>query len=144
MANNISVICRLARDAKLEHTTSGTAVLKFTVADDVGFGNNKTTNWWDCQLWGKQAEGKLSELLTKGKQVVVFGEAVFRPWETKDGEKRTAHEIRVTSVQLVGSRGDDTGHQQSDSAPPPQDSAPRREPPKPSNNFDDMDEDIPF
>ena len=142
MANNISVIARLGRDAKLEHTTGGTAVLKFTVADDIGFGDKKTTNWWDCQLWGKQAEGKLSEFLKKGTQVVVFGEATFRPWETKDGEKRVAHEIRVTSVQLVGSRGDDTGH----SAPPPQhDSAPPPPPQQPKQGgFDDMDDDIPF
>ena len=142
MANNISVISRLARDAKLERTTGGTAVLKFTVADDVGFGDKKTTNWWDCQLWGKQAEGKLSEFLKKGTQVVVFGEASFRPWETKEGEKRVAHEIRVTNVQLVGSRGDDTGH-----SAPPQDSAPPRQQPAqqpPQGSFDDPDEDIPF
>lgn len=135
MANNISVIARLGRDAKLEHTTGGTAVLKFTVADDVGFGDKKITNWWDCQLWGKQAEGKLVDYLKKGVQVAVFGEATFRPWETKDGEKRMAHEIRATSVQLVGSRNDDAGH----SAPQPQ---PPQQPKQ--GGFDDMDDDIPF
>lgn len=103
MANNISVIGRLAAYSELKHTASGSAVLEFRIADDVGFGDKKVTNWWRCALWGKQAEGKLVEFLKKGQQVVVFGEATMREWTDKEGVKKLSPELRVNSVQLAGS-----------------------------------------
>lgn len=146
MANNISIIGRLAADSEQKHTAGGAAVLEFRIADDVGFGDKKVTNWWRCAVWGKQAEGQLVDYLKKGQQVVVFGEATMREWEDKDGAKRLSPEIRVQSVQLTGSKGDGQSsgpsqHQQQkqDGYQPAPD---RQQRPKPS--FDDLGDDIPF
>lgn len=137
MANNISIIGRLGRDGEGKNA-GGTALFEFSVAEDVGFGDRKVTNWWKVQLWGKQAEGRLVDFLTKGQQVAVFGEVTLREWTDKDGNKRLSPEIRANSVQLVGSKGD--GAVPRDSEP----AAPKRQESKPAPRMDDMDDDIPF
>lgn len=104
MANNVTIIGRLGRDGEGRVTPAGDRTFSFSVADDVGFGDKKTTNWWNCTLWGKQAEGKITDFLRKGQQVAVMGEIKLREWEDKDGNKRLAPEIRVNSVQLCGGR----------------------------------------
>lgn len=136
MANNISIIGRLGRDGEGKNA-GGTALFEFSVAEDVGFGDRKVTNWWKVQLWGKQAEGRLVDFLTKGQQVAVFGEVTLREWTDKDGNKRLSPEIRANSVQLVGSKGDNAVPRDSEPA------APKRQEPKPAaGGFDDGD--IPF
>lgn len=138
MANNISIIGRLGRDGEGKQV-SGTALFEFSVAEDVGFGDRKTTNWWKVQLWGKQAESRVVDFLTKGQQVAVFGEVTMREWTDKDGNKRLSPEIRANSVQLVGSKGDNAVPRDSEPAAPPQ----RRES-APAPRMDDREDDIPF
>ena len=117
MANNITIMGRLGRDGEGKQA-GGTSLFEFSVAEDVGFGDRKSTNWWKVQLWGKQAEGKLVDYLVKGQQVVVFGEVTMREWTDKDGNKRLSPEIRANSVQLSGSKGDNAMPRES--APPPE------------------------
>lgn len=137
MANNISIIGRLGADGEGKNV-SGTALFEFRVAEDVGFGDRKVTNWWKVQLWGKQAEGRLVDFLTKGQQVAVFGEVTLREWQDKDGNKRLSPEIRANSVQLVGSKGDNAVPRESEPAPP------KRQESKPAAGGGDFDDDIPF
>lgn len=138
MANNISIIGRLGRDGEGKYV-SGTALFEFSVAEDVGFGDRRVTNWWEVQLWGKQAEGRLVDFLTKGQQVAVFGEVTLREWQDKDGNKRLSPEIRANSVQLVGSKGDNAVPRESEPAPP------KRQESKPAAGGGDFDDsDIPF
>jgi single-strand DNA-binding protein len=105
MSNNISVLGRLGRDGEGKNI-SGTALFEFSIAEDVGFGDRKTTNWWKVQLWGKQAESKVVDYLTKGQQVLVFGEVTMREWTDKEGNKRLSPEVRASSIQLAGSKSD--------------------------------------
>ena len=135
---------RLGRDAEIRHLSSGTSVLEFSPAVDVGYGDKKTTLWPKCSLFGDRGP-KVAPYLIKGQQVAVSGEVQMREWTDKDGGKRTSLEVRVNAVELIGSKRDDApaASQQTQRATPPQTPAasPRRPPP----NFDDMDDDsIPF
>src|SRR3954451_16434544 len=47
---------RVGADAELRTTQSGEKVLSFRVANDIGFGDRRTTQWVDCSMWGKRAE----------------------------------------------------------------------------------------
>ena len=136
MANNVSIIGRLGADGEGRVIPNGTNVFEFRVAEDVGFGDRKVTNWWKVQLWGKQAESRVVDFLTKGQQVAVFGEITLREWTDKDGNKRLSPEIRANSVQLVGSKGDNAVPRDSEPA------APKRQESKPVPSFDDSD--VPF
>lgn len=110
MANdtNIPIMGRLTGDPELRFTPSGAAVAGFTVAVTPRRFNRQTNDWedketqfWRCNAWN---HGKLTlaenvvEGLKKGDSVIVFGEVEARKYETKQGERREAMEIRVESI----------------------------------------------
>lgn len=70
--NSISFDGRLAADPELRYTPGGEPVLSFRVASDIGFGERKTTNWFNCTIWGKQGES-LKNYLKRGSPVTVYG-----------------------------------------------------------------------
>jgi single-strand DNA-binding protein len=88
---NLGKECRTANN--------GTAVCNFAVAVKSGFGDNATTLWVDCALWGKQAESKLINHLVKGQQVAISGELGMRE---HDGKSYLT--CRVSNVSLIGGK----------------------------------------
>ena len=108
MSNSISFVGRLGKDSERKATQNG-QMLKFSVAENVGQGERKTTNWWNCTLFGKQAEGSLMDYLTKGASVFIVGEVSFSEYEGK-----TYNNVTIKHIELVGSRGDS---QQQNAAP---------------------------
>ena len=95
---NLGKECRTANN--------GTAVCNFAVAVKSGFGDNATTLWVDCALWGKQAESKLVNYLVKGQQVAISGELGMRE---HDGKSYLT--CRVSSISLVGGKSENQGQQ---------------------------------
>jgi single-strand DNA-binding protein len=59
----------IGRDAELKNA-NGKPFLSLSAAYDVGYGQNKKTQWLSLTMWGQQAE-KAAQHLTKGKQIVV-------------------------------------------------------------------------
>jgi single-strand DNA-binding protein len=114
----------------------GTAVCNFTVAVKSGYGDKEQTLWLDCALWGKQAESKLPQYLTKGAQVAVSGEL-----GTREHEGKTYITCRVSSISLVGGKRDEAPS--SAPAAAQRNTPPARPSPK-SGGFDAFDDDIPF
>ncbi len=92
---------RLGADGELRTTQSGEKVLGFRVANDVGFGERKTTQWVDCSIWGRRAEA-LAPHLTKGKAVVVSGEVTIREYEKRDGTRGAGLSVRVNEIDFTG------------------------------------------
>lgn len=123
-----TVIGNLGADCRT-NTVSGTAVCNFTVAGKSGFGDREQTLWFDCALWGKQAESKLVDYLKKGQLVAVSGEL-----GEKEHNGKTYHTLRVDKIRLCGGQSEAKPVQQA--AQQPQQSAPA-----PADDFDD---DIPF
>jgi single-strand DNA-binding protein len=101
--NKISFTGRLAADAETRFTPKGDAICGFRVASDVGYGENKSTNWFSCQVWGKRGEA-LAPHLTKGQQVTVFGQLTLREWTNKDGVKQLSPDVRVDEIELQGGK----------------------------------------
>lgn len=128
--NNITIAGQLGKDAEQRFLPNGDAVASFSVADSQG--KDKPTIWWNCSLFGKRAEA-LTQYLTKGQAVTVSGNVTQREYMDKDGNKRTAMDVRVNDIALQGGKRDEAPRQ----AAPAQRPAPAREP------FD-MDSDVPF
>ncbi|HYG89316.1 MAG TPA: single-stranded DNA-binding protein, partial [Azospirillum sp.] len=99
---------RLGADAELRTTQSGEKVLGFRVANDVGFGERKTTQWVDCSIWGRRAES-LAPHLTKGKGVVVSGEVTLREYEKRDGTRGAQMSVRVAEIDFMGGGREEGG-----------------------------------
>lgn len=98
--NNCVFIGNLARDSELRYSQSGTAIASFAIAVNRGYGEKKTTSFFNMTLFGKRAES-LNDYLTKGTKVGVICEASQSSWE-KDGVKQYKIEFIVNDLELLG------------------------------------------
>ena len=96
----ICITGRLGKDAELRALQSGTQVASFSIADDVGYGEKKTTQWIQCALFGKRAEA-VAPYLTKGTVVEVVGTPTVEGWE-KNGKVSATIKVTVSDVRLHG------------------------------------------
>jgi single-strand DNA-binding protein len=101
--NKITATGRLAADAELRFTAGGDPIANFRLASDVGFGDNKTTNWFQCSLFGKRAQA-LAPHLTKGLACTVFGSLTMREWTNREGTKQLSPDIRIDEIELQGGK----------------------------------------
>lgn len=103
--NNINKVIlegNLTRDAELTYLTSGTAVCKFAIANNVYQGKDKDDycSYFDIVIWGKMAEG-LTKYLTKGKGVFIVTKARQNRWE-KDGQHHSKIEFHAEELSFKG------------------------------------------
>jgi len=120
--NKVMVIGNLGRDAEVRYTAGGSAVARFSVAATEKWTSKdgqrqERTEWFNCDLWGKQAES-LSPYLVKGKTVYVEGKLQTDEYTDKDGQKRRNTKVRVDALTLLGGGGE----RQERAERPPQDS----------------------
>jgi len=100
--NNFSFTGRLTQDAIFQATASGLSILKFSVANNTGYGEKQKTNYINCALFGKRAEGQLKNYLKKGQEVAVNGEINLNQYTKKDGQQGSSLECNVNGVDLIG------------------------------------------
>ena len=90
----------------MRFTQNNKAVTRFTIANDIGFGENKKTNFVNIVLFGCE---NLANYLIKGQMVNITGQLSIRSYE-KDGVKKNVTEVIAESyggVELIGSKKDD-------------------------------------
>lgn len=106
MANEtpITLIGNLVDDPELRFTPAGAAVANFRIASTPRTYDKASGEWQDgealfltCTVWRGYAEN-VAESLTRGMRVVVWGRLKSRSYETKEGDKRTVHEVEVDEV----------------------------------------------
>jgi len=101
--NSVVLVGRLTGDAELKYTKEGTAVCKFSLANNFYAGKDKEgVGFFDVTVWGKSAEA-LHPYLVKGKRIAVQGELRQERWE-KDGQKQSRVGITAQSIQLLDSK----------------------------------------
>jgi single-strand DNA-binding protein len=100
----ITVVGNLTADPDLRSTSTGVAVLDFTVASTPRVYDRESGEWRDgdtlflrCSLWRQAAENAANSL-TKGTRVIVQGRLKQRSFETKEGDKRTVVELDVDAI----------------------------------------------
>lgn len=91
----ICIAGNLGRDAEYK-TTSNSELCSFPVAVTDGYGDNKTTLWFDVTRWGKGADG-LARILRKGSKVAVTGEL-----STREHDGKTYLQVRADNVTIQG------------------------------------------
>ncbi len=108
--NKAILVGRLGRDPEMRYTSSGTAVVNFSIATnhyvkDQSGNNNDQTEWHNIVAFGKTAE-IASEYLTKGRLVFIEGRLQTRSWDDQNGQKKYKTEVVCSNMQLLGGRGD--------------------------------------
>lgn len=130
----VTILGKLGGDVELKDV-NGTALAKFSVAQNVGFGDKKSVNWFSVSIWGGQAKSNFVDYLKKGQMVQVVGELSTREYNGK-----TYMEVRSYSCNLAGSP--QGGQQQ---APQQVQSKPQAQPkPQAGGGTSDLDDDLPF
>lgn len=71
-------------------------VTSFSVASNQGYGENKTTIWFRCSIWGKRGTS-LAPYLLKGGKVALSGELEIGEYDGKP-----QYNIRVNEIDLMG------------------------------------------
>lgn len=63
-------LCNLGRDAETRTTTNGNKITTLACAYDVGYGDNKKTQWIEANWWGDRGE-KMAQHLLKGTKILL-------------------------------------------------------------------------
>lgn len=107
--NFTGMIGRLTRDAELSYINSGTALTKFSIANnDMKPGTSGAwideVSFFDCVLWGKTGEN-LNNYLKRGQQVLLEGRMRQERWQDKTTQAgRSKVVFVVQKVQLLGKK----------------------------------------
>ena len=109
----LQVIGNLGKDAQVNNV-NGKSVINFNVAHTERFkdaqGNQKDrTTWVDCSYWTDRTA--VAPYLKKGTQVYVEGTPDVRTYTTADGRNGASLTVRISNIQLLGSRsgGENSG-----------------------------------
>ena len=95
--NEVIVNGNIVRDMEVKDT-GNCLVGNFTIANNVGYGEEQKTNFVNCVLFGDRVES-LVEYLVKGCKVLVEGELAIEQYEVND-EKRYATKVYVKSLEI--------------------------------------------
>lgn len=138
--NKAMLIGRLGQDPGIRYTQSNTAVANFSIATsqrykDRNGDQQETTEWHRIVAWGRLAE-IIQEYVKKGSLIYVEGPLQTREWEDKDGVKKYTTEIKALSMQMLDTKDSNRSEKSNSST--------GKESLQVDENFDDMDDYLPF
>ena len=145
--NKAMIIGRLGQDPDVRYTQSNTAVANMSIATSERYKDKsgewkETTEWHRVVAWGRTAE-ICQEYLKKGSQVYIEGPIQTRQWEDKEGQTRYTTEIKALQMTMLDSKRDSAGGGRP-SQPQSKASEPMSSSVDLDENFDDIDDDLPF
>lgn len=99
--NHVSLIGNLTRDVDLRYTTgaNNTAVARFTIAVNDGYGENQKTSFIPIVVFGKQGENA-EKFLSKGSKVAIEGRIQTGSYE-KDGRTVYTTDVIASKVEYL-------------------------------------------
>jgi single-strand DNA-binding protein len=143
--NKVILIGNLGADPETRYTQGGSAVSNFRLATSSSWRDRQSgemqeqTEWHRIVCFGRTGE-IAGEYLRKGSKVYVEGRIQTRKWQDQSGQERYTTEIVANELQMLDSRGGDSGYQPQGK---PSDQQPFDSGPNPAGDID-LDDDIPF
>lgn len=106
--NKVMLIGNAGRDAELRYLANGTAQAQFSLAVNRNFRGpdgewREDTEWFNIVAWRELAE-RISQTVTKGKQLYVEGRLQTRTWDDDQGVKHYRTEVIAQTITLLGPR----------------------------------------
>ena len=146
MLNKVILIGRLGRDPETRYMPNGEAVCNFSVATSESWKDSngqkqERSEWHNVTMYRKLAE-IAGQYLKKGSQVYLEGRIQSRKYQGKDGIERTAYDIIVNEMKMLGGGNSEQQAQsaQAETPTPPT----RQAQAAPAAPVEDIDDDIPF
>ena len=108
--NKFLVTGNLVRDSELNsHTINRNGYLQFTIANNEGWGDKKTVNFFNCTAFKATAEA-IANYTHKGSKVLIDGKVQLGSYEKKDGSgKQNTTDIIVNQIEFLDSKSDGQG-----------------------------------
>lgn len=104
--NVVTLVGRVGGDPDVKYFESGSVVCNLTLAVNRASRNNDQPDWFNLELWGKQAE-IAGQYVRKGSQIGITGSLKFDRWQDRaTGVERTKPVIRVDRLELLGAKRD--------------------------------------
>lgn len=146
--NKAMIIGRLGQDPEVRYTQSNTAVANLSVATSERYKDSsgewkENTEWHRVVAWGRLAE-ICQEYLKKGSQVYIEGPIQTRQWEDREGQTRYTTEIKALTLTMLDSKGDAAGDTRVVPDKPTSSNKPVDSKVELDEDFDDLDDDLPF
>lgn len=106
--NKFIVTGNLTKDSELKFVPStGMAICKFTIANNEGWGDKKTVNFFNCTAFKATAEA-IANYTHKGSKVLIDGKVQLGSYEKKDGSGKVyTTDIIVNQIEFLGSKSDE-------------------------------------
>lgn len=100
--NKVIIMGRITHNLEVKQTSSGTAVLSFTVAiDRYSKDEEKAADFINCVAWNKTAEF-IAKYFGKGRMIAITGTLHSRTYDDKNGTKHYVTEVYVNSADFTG------------------------------------------
>jgi len=104
MKNSVQLIGNVGQDIDVVNLESGKKLVKFSLATNETYKNDKgekvtNTEWHNLIAWGKTAE-IIEKYVEKGTQLAVRGKIAYNKYEDKDGNKRSKTEIVISEIVM--------------------------------------------
>jgi single-strand DNA-binding protein len=146
--NKVMLIGNVGRDPEMRYTANGVATTSFSLA--VNFRQRSQANegqwedateWFNIVCWRDLAE-RVSQYVTKGKQLYIEGRLQTRNWDDDQGVRHYRTEVIANQVLFLGSRDGGAGGDWEPGSQPTRGGAPRG---MPRGGGGDIDaDDLPF
>lgn len=105
--NIVHLVGRAGADPDVRYFESGSVLCELTLAVDRRTSRDDKPDWFNLKIWGKTAE-VAANYVRKGKLLGIQGELVIETWQdSRTGSERSKPVIRVTRLDLLGSKRDD-------------------------------------
>src|SRR5512133_1389255 len=107
LRNRVQLIGHLGHDPEVKTLENGKKLARFTLATNENFKNaegvkTEETTWHNIVAWNGSAD-IASKYLTKGKEVCIDGLITYHHYNDKNGVQKSAREIVVNELLLLGS-----------------------------------------
>jgi single-strand DNA-binding protein len=106
MINSVVIVGRAGQDPDMKYFESGKVKTSFSVAVNRWSKEGEKTDWFNIELWDKNAE-VAGEYVKKGRLVAVEGKLAVSKWNDADGTKKERFFIRANNLRLLGGKRDE-------------------------------------
>lgn len=98
--NKVIISGNLTKDMEVNVTKKDVLVGKFTVAVQIGYGDNSKTQFYPVVLFGNRVES-LQKYLLKGTKVLIEGQIDYNSIQNDDKEWKNYFQILVNDLEIL-------------------------------------------
>ena len=98
--NKVIISGNLTKDMEVNVRKKGVLVGKFTIADQIGYGDNSKTQFYPVVLFGNRVES-LQKYLLKGTKVLIDGQVDYNSIQDDEGNWKNYFQIIVNDLEIL-------------------------------------------